>query len=553
MERRAHNQNVCLKQAIRCGKCGGDYVLRYEQRHVNYQCPYSKVKCTLCSGVYPRNKEKEHLKKCPKRRQSCPLCGIPVYAEHMSQHLDGPNFAQEHYTALQKLQKGQSKVLTTLAERVGTTSTANLQALLQSFSLPLNPGGNGQHLVSKVEGLDVGPVVAYFIGRMFEYGLSGVEQDATKALEWYSKAMTKNYDMAFIQVALMHLDGPDPQKALPLLRRASISSVLGKTLLGKCLLTGEARSVKEGIQLLESAGQFPMALFLLGEKLHSCGNAAQKARGLRLVEKSARCGYADAQAFLGHQCYREEKYERAYKYLKFAMDQGHARASTTVGCIHFFGRGRRINLKSAFACFEQGHKFGDESSTYNLAHMFEHGKGLARPDFERAVDLYMRAAHRGHLLSTKWVAKYYLDGDRVQKDPCEAVLWYAKAHEVERSELSAMDLARAYDATNKLTKSLELWSEAAEHKNEQALFEVAERHFYGQGVSEDKAGSIEYYKEAAERGHVKAQLQLGRFYKEGVVVDRNVQLASHWLNLAAGQNNKVAAELLYALTEQGSQ
>ena len=57
----------------------------------------------------------------------------------------------------------------------------------------------------------------------------------------------------------------------------------------------------------------------------------------------------------------------------------------------------------------------------------------------------------------------------------------------------------------------------------------------GDGVSEDDAEAVKWYRKAAEQGHARAQLFLGAMYTDGDGVPEDYVRAFAWFNLAAAQ------------------
>ena len=65
----------------------------------------------------------------------------------------------------------------------------------------------------------------------------------------------------------------------------------------------------------------------------------------------------------------------------------------------------------------------------------------------------------------------------------------------------------------------------------------------GQGVEQNFAEAIRWFRRAAEQGLAMAQANLGTMYASGQGVKQNLVLAYMWLSLAANQDDKEAAEL----------
>ncbi|MFT6300646.1 MAG: TPR repeat protein [Saprospiraceae bacterium] len=77
-----------------------------------------------------------------------------------------------------------------------------------------------------------------------------------------------------------------------------------------------------------------------------------------------------------------------------------------------------------------------------------------------------------------------------------------------------------------------------------AYYGIAHLRKEGWGVDQDAVIAIEYYKKAAELGHLRAMFDLGTFYQNGHMVQQNYPEAIKWYKSAA---NKGYAAAMYGL------
>ncbi|EJK76179.1 hypothetical protein THAOC_02075, partial [Thalassiosira oceanica] len=75
-------------------------------------------------------------------------------------------------------------------------------------------------------------------------------------------------------------------------------------------------------------------------------------------------------------------------------------------------------------------------------------------------------------------------------------------------------------------KAVELWTEAAELGNAEALFNLGVAHSNGHGVQQDMVKAFQFYNKAAMQGHAQSRHKLGYFEEEKGNYDRAVR---HWL------------------------
>jgi len=82
-------------------------------------------------------------------------------------------------------------------------------------------------------------------------------------------------------------------------------------------------------------------------------------------------------------------------------------------------------------------------------------------------------------------------------------------------------------------------------KDPSAAYDLALRLFRGDGVKQDLYRSVQWMRDAAERGHFDAQKALGRLYLTGLAeMGSDPMEAQKWLTITAGRGDKEAEKLL---------
>jgi len=78
-----------------------------------------------------------------------------------------------------------------------------------------------------------------------------------------------------------------------------------------------------------------------------------------------------------------------------------------------------------------------------------------------------------------------------------------------------------------------------------AAYDLSLRYFRGDGVRQDSYKSVQFMRDAAERGNLDAQKALGRLYLAGLgEMGADYSEAHRWLSITAGRGDKEAARLL---------
>lgn len=153
---------------------------------------------------------------------------------------------------------------------------------------------------------------------------------------------------------------------------------------------------------------------------------------------------------------------------------------------------------------------GHSESQYQLAWLYDCGKGVAQ-NFTTAATWYRRAAEQGDDLAQCRLATMYCLGEGVQQDLAESAWWYRRAAE-QGDELSRACLI-------------------AIEGDPSTLYELASQESW------DDRERIKWFKLAANRGHHRAQYQLGWCFYIGREVEKSYELAAKWFRMAANQGH----------------
>ncbi|HMV59561.1 MAG TPA: tetratricopeptide repeat protein [Nitrospira sp.] len=87
-------------------------------------------------------------------------------------------------------------------------------------------------------------------------------------------------------------------------------------------------------------------------------------------------------------------------------------------------------------------------------------------------------------------------------------------------------------------------------KEPRAAYDLGLRYFRGDGVRQDSYQALKWMRDAGERGFVKAQTAVGRFYLMGLEeMGSDPAEAEKWLSMAAGRGDKEARKLLAQATK----
>ena len=99
-------------------------------------------------------------------------------------------------------------------------------------------------------------------------------------------------------------------------------------------------------------------------------------------------------------------------------------------------------------------------------------------------------------------------------------------------------------------QGLEYFKKAADQGHMNAQFILGTMYDKGEDVLQDRAFAARWYRKAAEQGHAQAQFNLGLMYTNGEGVEKDRKQAVPWLKKAASQGHKGAGKLLGVMGEE---
>ncbi|RUR07952.1 SEL1-like repeat protein [Legionella sp. km772] len=202
-------------------------------------------------------------------------------------------------------------------------------------------------------------------------------------------------------------------------------------------------------------------------------------------------------------------------------------------------------LKSYETAANQGDKYG----IYNLALMYEYGKGIA-VDYPRARALFTDASDKGFPEAMNQLASMYFYGLGQARNDQMALAWYKKAASLGNSNaLYTLGLLSETGVTTKLDfqAALKYYEEASQQGNEKAMLALARMYHYGLGVNQDQKRSATLYQKLADRQNAYAQYQLGTYYLDGTAGERIPDKGKFLLEQASQNGNKQARQVLQRL------
>ncbi len=186
-----------------------------------------------------------------------------------------------------------------------------------------------------------------------------------------------------------------------------------------------------------------------------------------------------------------------------------------------------------------------------LAKIYMAGLGVPK-DPQQARSWYMKADKFGYIPATHVVGTMYEYGYGGEKSVPKGVTYFKKAGEVGYA-LSQYELGVIYyngaDGVPQDKITAGAWMlQAAKGGNANALFACGRMYDFGEGgATVDQKTAVVYYKEAALKGQPDAQFSLGTYFYTGEVVPKNLETARKLFEASARQGNADAMFSLAAM------
>jgi uncharacterized caspase-like protein/TPR repeat protein len=186
-----------------------------------------------------------------------------------------------------------------------------------------------------------------------------------------------------------------------------------------------------------------------------------------------------------------------------------------------FQLGRVLDIANmhdwAAAFYERSGAQNYTAALVNHGYMFRTGRG--RPvDFQKARELYRRAADLGNLRARTNIGSLYINGEGVEKSYAEGILWYRLAGSSGwANAITALGDAyrRGFGVRENPSEAVRLYMMAAENGQADAMVNIGRAYANGWGVARDLGQAVSWYEKADDLGNQYAPFYLGQIFADG--------------------------------------
>jgi TPR repeat protein len=262
----------------------------------------------------------------------------------------------------------------------------------------------------------------------------------------------------------------------------------------------------------------------------------------------------------------------AVKWFRQSAEQGYSRAQSSMGAMYESGRGVPRDLVEAMNWYRKAADKGNAFAQNSLGVLLANG-GVLPQDCVKAVEMFHKSADQGNIEALRNLGRMYRGGQGVVRDYAKSEHFYYEAATLGDAD-AQLHVGCKYSFSQQHADAVIWFHRAAEQRNANAQLCLGAMYyegiFFAQDFDEafkwlDKAskqkalerqwqfilGHISYFRkstetimwlrQAAELGHVKAQLCLGSIYYQGKLVPRDFDEVIKWLSKAAFDSHVDAA------------
>jgi Sel1 repeat protein len=174
-----------------------------------------------------------------------------------------------------------------------------------------------------------------------------------------------------------------------------------------------------------------------------------------------------------------------------------------------------LDIDSAVELLLKSSDQGNELASYTLGKAFIEGDLLPQ-DISAGFELLLKASEKNCVLALYYLGKMFYKGIGVIKDIDTAIYYFEKAVK-ENNTYAAYSLGKIYSSEDEYI---------------------------------DMNKAIYYFRIAANDNNTFAEYQLGKIYLYGYGVEKDYDIAMHYLHLSAKHGNQYAEQLLYSIQKQ---
>lgn len=240
----------------------------------------------------------------------------------------------------------------------------------------------------------------------------------------------------------------------------------------------------------------------------------------------------------------EKDEDKGVEYLEFSASLGNAEAAYKLGKIFDDGDVFEEDPEAAIKYYKQAASNGHVGAIFKLAQCYETGFGFEQPDFEQAFTLYKQAAFKDYAKAQYVLGLLYL---KIKRHSKKAIINLA-ASASHGYAPALYKLASCYEQgvgvkRPNMPQAFIYYKDAADKGDIKAQHKIGLCYRYGYGTEENPQQAIAYLKKAADKGYARALHNLGRCYEESYGMEKSDLSKAFTLFLRAAKQGQTLAHV----------
>jgi TPR repeat protein len=273
----------------------------------------------------------------------------------------------------------------------------------------------------------------------------------------------------------------------------------------------------------------------IAEECAYCGNKVQFPEEEKSPPTEQEIRYNKAYEF-----YKAKQYAQARPEIEALANEGYAPAQAILGNYYYYGRetdegyGVEKDWEKAVELYRKAADQGEPGGLNNLGNSYFYGEGVER-DEAKGIELYLESAKKGYAVAQNNLGNCYYLGQAVEQDLEKAVFWYRRAA-FNGNPAAQGNYGELYYYGKEVEQNYEIavewFSKGADLGNDYSMYMLGECYLNGNGVTQDLTRAYEFYNKAAEMGHPWSQNAAGMFFFFGFGVKQDYAKALEFFQKA---------------------
>ncbi len=293
--------------------------------------------------------------------------------------------------------------------------------------------------------------------------------------------------------------------------------------------------------LMSQSGKSAVADYYLGRiYLYGYNQLKNTQLAMRYFTQSAQKGYLPAiQIMAKYALLHEKDPQQAVSWFKKAAEAGDVNAQMFMAAAYRYGIGVNKNIDTATHYYIDAARNGNALAQFSLAESFIDSRNSSNNKLG-LIWLNKSVANGNPQAQTK-LGSLYLTGKLVEKDTAKGMELLNQAA-AEGFAPAMVKLGEMALEQNQKEQAVQWFVKVGNSGNSQAFLDLAQVYLDAKSPVYDPKAGFNWTLRAAQNGSVEAKRQLAEYYKKGIGIDTNLDMAKHWQDEANQDERKTNSD-----------